>query len=215
MAYFKKLPDILYPTLKKERNSSLDYTKIKNLFKRAKLRDDFLSVYSAFEKYSIVGDDRPDNVAEQVYGDSGYDWVILITNNIQNVRNDWPMSQGDFNRYLTEKYTPEELNQVHHYETQEVRNSDGDIVIKKGLIVPLGFTMKYSDKGVTYTYSDIFSVTNFEHEVKLNEEKRNIVLIRQEFIRVVEKDLKRIMRYQNSSEYIDNKTIKTYNPRLS
>jgi len=116
---------------------------------------------------------------------------------------------------LTEKYTPEELNQVHHYETQEVRNSDGDIVIKKGLIVPLGFTMKYSDKGVTYTYSDIFSVTNFEHEVKLNEEKRNIVLIRQEFIRVVEKDLKRIMRYQNSSEYIDNKTIKTYNPRLS
>jgi len=215
MAYFKKLPDILYPTLKKERNSSLDYTKIKNLFKRAKLRDDFLSVYSAFEKYSIVGDDRPDNVAEQVYGDSGYDWVILITNNIQNVRNDWPMSQGDFNRYLTEKYTPEELNQVHHYETQEVRNSDGDIVVKKGLIVPLGFTMKYSDKGVTYTYSDIFSVTNFEYEVQLNEEKRNIVLIRQEFIRVVEKDLKRIMRYQNSSEYIDNKTIKTYNPRLS
>ena len=215
MAYFKKLPDILYPTLKKERNSSLDYTKIKNLFKRAKLREDFLNVYSAFEKYSIVGDDRPDNVAEQVYGDPGYDWVILITNNIQNVRNDWPMSQGDFNRYLTEKYTAEELNQVHHYETREVRNSSGDIVVKKGLIVPLGFTLKYSDKGVTYTYSDIFSVTNFEYEVQLNEEKRNIVLIRQEFIRVVEKDLKRIMRYQNSSEFIDSKTIKTYNPRLS
>lgn len=214
MAYFRKLPDVLYPTLKKEKNSSLDYTKLKNLFKRAKLREDFLNVFSAFEKYSIIGDDRPDNVAEKVYGDPGYDWLILITNDIQNIRNDWPMSQGDFNKFLTEKYSSEELSQIHHYETQEVRNSLGDIVVAKGLIVNQNFSVRYTDKGVTHTYSNLFSVTNFDYEIQLNEDKRNIVLIKPEFVRVVEKDLKKIMKYQNSSEYIDGKTIKTYNPRL-
>ena len=87
------------------------------MFKRAKLRDDFLNVFTAFEKYSIVGDERPDNVSEKIYKDPQYDWLVLITNNIQNVRTDWPMSQSDLSNFLTEKYTEQQLVEIHHYET--------------------------------------------------------------------------------------------------
>lgn len=215
MAYFKKLPDVLYPTLKNEKTSSLDYTKIKNLFKRARLRDDFLNAFSAFEKYTIIGDERPDNVSEKIYKDPGYDWLILITNDIQNVRADWPMSQGDFNKFLTEKYTPEELSEIHHYETKEVRSTFGDLILPAGLIVNSSYTFRYSDNGVTKTYSSLNSVTNFEYENRLNEDKRNIIIIRPEFVRTVDKDLKKLFKYDRSSEFVDQKTIKTYNPRLT
>lgn len=214
MAYFKRIPDLLYPSLKKD-ISSFDYIKIKNLFKRAKLRDDFLNVFSAFEKYSIVGDERPDNVSEKIYKDPEYDWLILIVNNVQNARTDWPMSQSDLSSFLSEKYTDQELGQINHYETKEVRNSSGEIVLPGKLIVNSNFTFKYADLGATTTYSSLVSVSNFEYENYLNEEKRNIVILRPEFVKLVEKDLRRIFKYEQSSEFVDQRTIKTYNPRFS
>lgn len=214
MAYFKRLPDLLYPSLKKD-ISSFDYIKIKNLFKRAKLRDDFLNVFSAFQKYSIVGDERPDNVSEKIYKDPEYDWLILIVNNVQNARTDWPMSQSDLSSFLSEKYTDQELSQINHYETKEVRNSSGELVLPGKLIVDSNFTFKYADLGATTTYSSLVSVSNFEYENYLNEEKRNIVILRSEFVKLVEKDLRRVFKYEQSSEFVDQRTIKTYNPRFS
>ena len=214
MAYFKRLPDLLYPSLKKD-ISSFDYIKIKNLFKRAKLRDDFLNVFSAFEKYSIVGDERSDNVSEKIYKDPEYDWLILIVNNVQNARTDWPMSQSDLSSFLSEKYTDQELSQINHYETKEVRNSSGELVLPGKLIVDSNFTFKYADLGATTTYSSLVSVSNFEYENYLNEEKRNIIILRSEFVKLVEKDLRRVFKYEQSSEFVDQRTIKTYNPRFS
>lgn len=214
MAYFNKLPDILYPTLKNEKSSSLDYSKIKNLFKRAKIREGYLSVFTAFEKYSIVGDERPDNVAAQYYSDSGLDWLILVINDIQNVRTDWPMAQNDFYNYLSEKYTDTELYDIKHYETKEVRNSLGELIIPGGLIVNQGYSLTYNDNGVISTYNQLMSVSNFEYENRLNEEKRNIFLLRPVFVKTVEKDLREIFKYDRSTEYIDRNTIRTYNPRL-
>lgn len=215
MTYFRQLPDLLYPTLRNDRSSSLDYTKIKNLFKRAKLRDDFLNVFTAFQKYTIAGDDRPDNVANAIYKDSGYDWLILVTNNIQNVRTEWPMPQGDFNNFINQKYTAQQLNSIRYYETTELRNSIGELIMPAGQIVDSNFTFKYTDAGIQQTYSSVVSVSNFEYENRINEDKRNIVLLRPQFVRVVEKDLKEIFKYDTSSEFINQKTIKTYNPRIS
>jgi len=215
MAYFRKLPDVLYPSLKNERNSSLDYTKIKNLFKRAKIREDLLSSFTVFEKYVIVGDDRPDNVAYTYYNDAGLDWLILITNEITNIRTDWPMSQNDFNRYLTEKYTSSELYQVRQYETKEVRNTSGELILPSGLVVNSDFTFQYMDGAILKTYSSLSSVTNFDYENRVNEGKRNITLIKPEFVRLVEKDLKNLFKYDSSSEFVDQRTIKTFNPRIT
>ena len=81
-SYFRQLPDLDYPSLTNDRNSVYDYQIVKNLFKRAVMRDDIFNDVTSFTKYSVVGDERPDQVANTFYNDSGLDWVILTTNNI-------------------------------------------------------------------------------------------------------------------------------------
>ena len=76
--YFRKLPNLNYPSPLKSRESNLDVIQTKNLFRRAKVREDLFGNFMQFEKYKIVGDERPDNVAEKVYGNDELDWIILI-----------------------------------------------------------------------------------------------------------------------------------------
>ena len=104
-SYFRQLPDLDYPSLSNDRKSAYDYQIVKNIFKRAVLRDDIFDEVVAFTKYSVVGDERPDQVAFDFYGDSGLDWVVLTTNNIIHVRDEWPMGNQDFLTYLNDKYT--------------------------------------------------------------------------------------------------------------
>ena len=115
-SYFKQLPNLDYPSLTNDRNSAYDYQVVKNIFKRAVVRDDIFNEITAFTKYSVQGDERPDQVAYQFYNDSGLDWVVLATNNIVHVRDEWPMGNQDFLTYLNEKYTEAELANIHHYE---------------------------------------------------------------------------------------------------
>jgi hypothetical protein len=86
-----------------------------------------------FTKYQIIGDERPDNVAYKIYNDETLDWLVLLSNNILNVQTEWPLSQQAFDNFLIDKYGSEEvLNQVHHYETLEVKNAGG-ATIPEGL----------------------------------------------------------------------------------
>ena len=85
--YFRKLPNLDYPTLLKNKQSNNDYTETKNLFRRVKIREDLFSNFIVFDQYKVIGDERPDNVAEKVYGDDNLDWVILMSNNIIDVKN--------------------------------------------------------------------------------------------------------------------------------
>ena len=214
MSYFRYLPNVYYPSLRNERTSSGDYTLIKNIFKRAKIRDDVASIFTAFNQYSIVGDERPDNIAERVYGSAKYDWIILVTNNIQNIKEDWPLSQADLNLYLNQKYTPEELAQIHHYETTEVVTSSGAVVMPAGVVVDADFVVSYSDQD-TWKQNNacVISVSNFEYELRKNEEKRNIYLLKPDYISAIERDLRSVLANEPSSEYVDAKTLKTFNPR--
>ena len=102
--YFRQLPNFEYVnrTSSKDGKSEGDYTIVKNLFKKGKLRDDIFQDATFFTKYTIKGDDRPDNVANKIYGDPTLDWVVLLSNNIVNIQSEWPLSQADFNTYLTE-----------------------------------------------------------------------------------------------------------------
>ena len=99
-SYFKQLPNLDYPSLKNDRTSVYDYEIVKNLFKRAVLRDDVYGSLVNFEKYSVRDDERPDQIAYDFYNDSNLDWVVLTTNNIVHVRDEWPMGSQDFLTYL-------------------------------------------------------------------------------------------------------------------
>ena len=121
------------------------------------MRDDIFNSYTQFTKYSIDGDERPDSVAAKIYGDPALDWVVLTTNNVINVREEWPMSQQDLNTYLDNKYTSEQLSNIHHYETLKILDSLGRLIQQEGLFVESNHSITFVDRGVSKTESRIKS----------------------------------------------------------
>ena len=160
-SYFRQLPNLDYPSLANDRKSVYDYQTVKNIFKRAVIRNDIFDEVVAFTKYSVIGDERPDQVAYNFYGDSGLDWVVLTTNNIIHVRDEWPMGSQDFLTYLNEKYTTEQLSNIHHYETKIIRDFDGKLIQPEGLTVPAGHSITFLDNGVLKTESQLTSFSFF------------------------------------------------------
>ena len=197
-SYFRQLPNLDYPSLANDRNSAYDYQVVKNIFKRAVVRDDIFDEITAFTKYSVQGDERPDQVAYQFYNDSGLDWVVLSTNNIIHVRDEWPMGNQDFLTYLNAKYTDAELSNIHHYETKIIRDSSGTLIQPEGKTVPAGYTVNFLDNGVLRSESSLTSFSFLEHETNLNDDKRNINILRTEYLGLFLENYAEIMEYKPS-----------------
>ena len=214
MAYFDLFPNVELPSYSEKRSSSYDTIIVKNLFKRGKVREDFFQNVAAFNKFMVEGDDRPDNVAYQLYEDDQLDWVVLLSNNIINVRDEWPMSQYDFQRYIDNKYDPVQLGQIHHYETKEIRLPDGVLALQAGLEVDANFTFSYSYESTDYNINDVVSISNLEYEIKKNDDKRSIYVIRPEYVNIIITDMREIMKYEDSSQYISRKLKKGDNLRI-
>ena len=130
--YFRNVPDFNYVNL--DSNLSSEYTRVKNLFKRGELRSDIFVNLTFFNKYSIVGEESPEEVSLKLYDTEEFDWVILLANNIINVRDEWPLSNDSLYNYLIDIYGSEEnLQKIHHYETIEIKDESGRVVLRKGL----------------------------------------------------------------------------------
>ena len=218
--YFRNLSEFDYVNRTETGRNSGDYTRVKNLFKKGVLREDIFQDLSFFTKYIIIGDDRPDNVADQIYDDPTLDWVILLANNITNIQSEWPMSQSDFNTYITEKYDSETTlySGIHHYKSREVKATDGSIIIQSGQKVGVGQSVSYYDYalGQHVRATDVaIPVTNFEHEDNLNNKKREIFVLKREYLKIVFDDLKEIMAYKKgSTQYVNRTLVQGDNIRL-
>ena len=141
MGYFQELPDLLYQSNLLTKTSSQEYLRVKNLFRKVKLTDQVKETATFFQKYKIEEGDRPDTVAEKIYGDSRKDWVVVLTAGITNIRDEWPLSNADLYRYGQSKYGLENLFKPHHYETTEVRDHRGRLIVPAGQIVDKNFTI--------------------------------------------------------------------------
>jgi hypothetical protein len=133
--YFRQVPNFDYISRNPGDKYISEYIPVKNLFKRGKLREDIFGNLSFFERYQIIGDERPDNIANKFYGDSTLDWVVLLSNNILNIQTEWPMTQQTFDKVMLDRYGSYDnlYSGVHHYETTEIKNSLGLTVLKGGL----------------------------------------------------------------------------------
>ena len=216
MSYFNQVSDFYYQSQLPTVKSSSDFIKVKNLFRRAKIRDEFFKDVTVFTKYTITGDERPDQIANAYYGSSSYDWVVLISNNIIDVKTEWPMSEYDFQQYLSRKYDPTEINSIHHYDTVTYYHGRGRLIVPSGRIVDSTFTVSYYDEkeGKVITTSPIKSLSNYNYEVKENNKKRTIFLLRKRFLQTAIDDLLDIMSYGFSSQFMDDKTKKGDNIRI-
>jgi len=287
MSYFREIPNLEYQSFLSTRKSSDEYLLVKNIFRRVKLRDDLQNIFTIFNKYQIKDGARPDTVAQEIYGSSQYDWVVLVGANIINVRNEWPLSDRDIYRYSEELYG-NDLNAIHHYETTEVKDSNGRLILPKGKVVDSNFTIPNPDislrspvvtsgniginttfiTGITTTgivvkktiyepseiirpntivtsigigtifinqptlnststtktfsienplenINPVTGISNYEYEVIKNDKKRSIYILKPSYLQQAINDIKKAMTYDRSSQYVNDKLIKTQNTRVS
>ena len=217
MSYFRELPNISYVSLLPNQNRSDERIEVKNLFKRAKLRTDVDQSVTSFDYYLVQDNERPDIIAQKIYEDPNLDWVILVTNNITSIRNQWPLSNNELYQYCLEKYGSDlAVMQTKHFETQEVKDNFGRILLKKGLIVDENFKFTYSkDDNTIETISPAKSVSRYTYEQRINEDKRKIRVLRPGLLSAFITDFRNIMKYDKSSSFINKSLISSYNPRES
>tara|TARA_S200000501_G_scaffold349445_1_gene365539 strand:- start:1423 stop:2094 length:672 start_codon:yes stop_codon:yes gene_type:complete len=218
--YFKQIPDFEYVSRLPDAKIS-DYIAVKNLFKKGELRPDIFQDLATFQKYQIKGDDRPDNVAQDFYQDSSLDWLVLTCNNVVNIQTEWPLTQRDFDRFLLDKYgTYADLESIHHYETVELKNSKGVVMLEKGLEVESDFSFSYYDwwlkeQKTIISANAVTSVTNYQYEEKIEDDKRNIFLLKTRYLGLVMDDMEDMMTYKKgSTQYVDETLKKAENIRL-
>jgi len=294
MTYFRELPNIQYQSFLSDKQSSQDYLLVKNIFRRCKIRDDLNNILTLFNKYTIKDGYRPELVALEVYGSVEYEWVVIITSGITNIRDQWPLSNKDLLDYCERLYG-DTLYDIHHYETVEIRDDKDRLILPAGNIVNPDFKISYYDSfGALYTnntllktYSvtsteeanigssqipirtfksgisvgdflfngedkikvtsinlqsinleseisvnistgdnlvfdrnfvstienPVIGISNYEYEIKKNNDKSLIYILKPEYLKEILKDIRRELFYDESSQYIDSQTIKTENTR--
>ena len=223
MGYFRELPNIAYQSPLLHKNSSRDFLLIKNIFRRTKLYDFLENSVSLLEKFTIGDGDRPDTIAEQMYGDSSLDYIIVLIAGITNIVDEWPLQDYQVYDYALQKYGSEEkMNEIRYYETLEIIDDQGRQIVPPKLIVDADFKVdgtvnkfpsstRYTLKALTGNRQlddkDEFSVatdniaravTNLEYEYTINEEKREINVLSPGYVQLFINDLRDIVSYDKS-----------------
>ena len=227
MTYFRELPNLEYQSFLSDSKSSDQYLLVKNLFRRVKLRDDLQNVFTVFDKYQIPDGSRPELVAQELYGSVQYDWVVIVAAGITRLRDQWPLSDRQVYDYAESIYG-NDLNAIHHYETTEVRDSEDRLILPAGQIVDADFKISYYDNGslytndasilganVNYISNPIIGITNYEYEVRKNNDKRGIYVLKPRYLQQVITDTRKAMIYDRSSQYVNDTLIKTENTKVS
>ena len=233
MAYFRHLPNILYQSPLSYKNSSGDYIAIKNIFRRTKLKDYLQGSVSVFNKYIIEDGERPDTISELLYGSSRYDFVVVLAAGITNINHQWPVQDFQVYNVALNKYGSEiKMNEVHHYETFEIKDSQGRQILPPNLIVDIDFKIDGSalrfgtnrftliseagntqldDKNEYTVVTDNIArpVTNYEYEINENEKLRKIDVLQRGYLTTFVNDLRDIVRYDRHSRYINGKLSST------
>ena len=225
MTYFRELPNLEYQSFLSDSNSSDQYLIVKNLFRRVKLRDDLQNVFTVFDKYQIPDGSRPELVAQELYGSTQYDWVVIVSAGITRLRDQWPLSDRQVYDYAESIYG-DQLNAIHHYETTEVRDSEDRLILPAGQVVDADFKVSYYDDGTLYTNDatrlrddviripdPIVGVSNYEYEVRKNNDKRGIYVLKPRYLQQVINDTRKAMIYDRSSQYVNDTLIKTENTK--
>ena len=158
MGYFRDLPNIMYQSPLPEKVSSRDYIGVKNLFRRVKLNSNISDVTAVFNKYVIEDGERPDTIAEDLYGSPTLDYIVILCAGINNINEDWPLQDYQVYNYALEKYGSDlKIHAVHHYETNEIRDQNNRLILEAGLTIEPSFEI--DGPGLQYRASGAAPIT--------------------------------------------------------
>ena len=214
--FFSYLPKIEYtPTRTNFQFTNQDFVVAANIFKGLSIDN---SVYATdlFTELQLKDGVRPDQVSQAVYNDPNYDWVILLTNKIIDLKNDWPMSSEEFEKFIYKKY--DNPHEIKHYLTKEVKNDLGEIVLPAGLEVyydssdPDSFQITYPKSYNPFVEETenglvlLTSTTHYEWEQERNEKKRFLQILKPTYLETFVKIFKTSAQYDKS--IADNREVK-------
>lgn len=173
--YFEDFPKVSYDIKK---NGKIE--NVTNIMLRYKFNAVIKNFVSPYYDYTIEDGDRADIVAFNAYDDYTLDWLIYMVNDIIDPNFDWPLSQRTLQTYISEKYGSIATSQATIHEYRKILNqqsvlSDGTIVPKRTLVV---------DETTYNTLSEVNreSISKYQYETDLNDNKRQIKLVSEEFV---------------------------------
>jgi len=219
--YFTTLPDIQYDTKPISYPfSESDYTIAKNFFRRYQINKDVFGYATYYKKYSINDGVKIETIAADYYGDPSYDWIIILTNNYINPQFSFPLDNWTLRKVVEDKYGVDKAYSIHHYETKEVKSGDTldglDILaLEGGLTVDKNFydsTFTYwnGTESITVPGNTVSeAINNWDHEVRENEKKREIYILRSTYLKKFVNEFKKKNIYTESSDFITKKLKKT------
>ena len=188
--YFRNLPRVGYDINGTGKESFLSVT---NIMKRIKFKPSVLDDISNYYPYFVKEGERPDIIAHAQYGNIGYAYLILLVNDIYDPNFDWPLSSQIFEKFIINKYgsVTIAISGVKNY-FQIIRAE----VARTGTSerVP---EVKFAVDETTFNAlgtGDRSTLSNYDHEVELNEAKREIRLINPSFIRDIDYQVKRSLK---------------------
>lgn len=238
MGYFRELPNIRYQSFLNHKKSTKDFVDIKNIFRRTKLFDYLSDNVSLFNKYVIEDGDRPDTIAESLYNNAEFDYIVVLVAGITNITHQWPLQDFQMYDFALAKYGSEEnMNAIHHYETYEIKDSENRLILPPNLIVDSSFKIDGSalrfgtnrftlisqagntqldDKNEYTVATDNIArpVTNYEYETIKNDESRKIDVLRNSYLTTFVDDFKEVIRYSKNSHYMKGAIAKTENTNI-
>ena len=160
MSYFNYFPTTMYDPA-----GDGSAKMVTDIMKRVRVRSNMKKEIVMMDPYDVKENETPEIVADKHHGSTTYHWIVMLVNDISDVNHDWVKSTRQMQKYLTDKYTETQLNEAHHY---EISQTSGDT------------TTKIEVENSTYPSASI--ITNYEYEVALNDSKREIDLLRIEFL---------------------------------
>ena len=217
--YFTNVPDFDYVSRLPDSKYISDYVQTKNLFRRVKMSEEIFADLTFFKKIIVRDGERPDVIAYRAYNNANLDWLVMLSNNIINYETEWPMDSVSFNNYLLNKYgSYQAMYDVHHYETVEVKDGNGFLIMQKGLIVPQDFSFTYTDSSTgeeVIASNFAISVSNQQYETRIEEKKQQIFLLKPKYIRLIEDEIAELMPYkEGATQYVGKSLVRGDNIRL-
>ena len=167
MAYFKYFDTIDYDVRGIKNKPTID--NITNILKRVRMKVDFVKYQSFFAMHTIIDGETPEYLAHEYYGDAELHWVVLYAQQMTNPYYDWPLRYYDLKKFVAKKYGTANINALHHYEDADKFQVDS-------------------------AAAGALAVTNFIYEETLNDAKRNINLVRPEFVPEIVTELKLLLK---------------------
>ena len=145
---------------------------VPDILRRVKLRSGIRSGVMLFDNYDVKDGERPEDIAFKWFGDPQYHWVILMTNNITDRFYEWPMTQPQFQEYLTDKYGAGNEDSAHHYEiTQTSGRTSGQGPSDYSHLVECNS----DEDGAT-------TISNRDYEQRLQDKHRQIRLLDRRYL---------------------------------